>query len=144
MRFHPGWLVAALLSLAAGCAEEDPAAVLDYTVVDATPSVPLRAIQIFELNAAGLSHGPIALAWGGLIPLPAEFTTTYYGDLPPTFRLCAVGLGMDDELVHALSEPIRLVFDDRVSVVLTLAAVEPGGEVPEPCGPEVEPWPDDV
>jgi hypothetical protein len=143
MRCHLA-LAIAWLPFAAACMEEEPAAILDYSVLGATPEVPVRALQVFELNAAGLSHGPIALAWGDVIPLPAEFSITYHGDLPATFRLCAVGLGVEDELVHGLSDPIRLAFDERRSVVMPLVAVEPGGEVPEPCGPEVEPWPEEI
>lgn len=137
-------LAMASLWLAPGCADEEPAAVLDYTVMGATPAVPLSALQVFEIDAAGNSNGSIAVIWGGEIPLPDRGTISYHGDLPPTFRLCAVGLGREDELVHAVSAPIQLEVDERVSVVMTLLAVEPGGEVPEPCGPEVEPWPDDV
>jgi hypothetical protein len=144
MRTHPGWLVAALLLLAPGCAEEEPAAVLDYTVMGATPAVPLSALQVFEIDAAGSSSGSIAVIWGGDVPLPDRGTIGYYGDLPPTFQLCAVGLGEGGELLHALSEPIRLAFEERVSAVMTLQLVEPGGEVPEPCGSEIEPWPEDV
>ena len=140
MRCLPALAVVSLW-LAPGCADDEPSAVLDYTVMGATPAVPLSALQIFEIDAAGNSNGSIAVIWGDQVPLPDRGTIGYFGDLPPTFRLCAVGLGEGDELLHALSEPIRLAFDERVSAVMTLELVEPGGEVPEPCGPEVEPWP---
>lgn len=132
------------LALATGCAQEEEA-VLDYTVNDATPAVPIRALQVFELDAQASSNGAIALVWGGQVPMPDRASVSFTGDLPPPFRLCAVALGEEEgEVFHAVSEPVQLVFDETVAVVMTLAAVEDGGEVPEPCGPAVEPWPDGV
>ena len=143
MRLLPALLLSSL-SLACGCADRD--AVLVYTVRDATPPVPLRALQIFELNTEYVSNGPILVAWGHQVAMPAYGSITYVSDVPLPFRLCAVGIGVgsDDILLHAVSSLVEVPPEQMVEVALTLAAVEPGGEVPAPCGPEAEPWPEDI
>lgn len=67
-----------------------------------------------------------------------------FSDQPPRFRLCAVALGESDDVVlSAVSDWVQPVLEQTVEVELTLA-VAPDGEVPDPCGPEVEPWPPDA
>ena len=44
----------------------------------------------------------------------------------------AIGQG-DEETFFAVSDPVRVVLDETVEVVVTLAAVD---EVPAPCGDE--------
>lgn len=132
------------LALAAACGDQREA-VLDYTVNAATPAAPLRALQVFEIDTQDRSTGSIAVVWGDDVPMPDHGSTTYFDEVPPLFRLCAVALGEDGERVfHASSEPIQLTLDETVSVVLTLAPVDEGGGVPAPCGSAVEPWPDGV
>ena len=77
--------------------------------------------------------------------MPDRGSTTFFDEVPPPFRLCAVALGEEaGQLFHALSEPVQLILDDTLSVVLTLAQVDEGSGVPAPCGSAVEPWPDGV
>jgi hypothetical protein len=136
--------LAVTVPLAAACSDQREA-VLDYTVNDATPAAPLRALQVFELDTGDMSSGAIAVVWGDQVPMPDRGSTTFFDEVPPPFRLCAVALGEeDDQLFHALSEPVQLTLDETVSVVLTLAPVGEGGGVPAPCGSAVEPWPDGV
>lgn len=134
---------AVALSLAA-CGDQREA-VLDYTVNDATPATPLRALQVLELDAGNTSGGAIAVVWGDDVPMPDRGSTTFFDEVPPPVRLCAVALGEDeDQLFHAVSEPVQLVLDETISVVLTLAPVDAGAGVPAPCGSAVEPWPEGV
>lgn len=142
MRLCASYLVASL-ALAAGCAQQE--AVVDLTVTDATPAVPIRALQFFELDPAGNSAGSSGFIGGGDVEMPNRMSMSFFDEAPPPFRICVVALGDgDDVLLHAVSESIQPILDETVAVVLPLALVEPGGEVPEPCGPEIPPWPDDV
>jgi hypothetical protein len=132
------------LALAAACGDQREA-VLDYTVNDSTPAAPLRALQVFEINAQDMSSGAIAVVWGDQVPMPDRGSSTFSDEVPPPFRLCAVALGEEEgQLFHALSEPVQLILDETVSVVLTLTPVDEGGGVPAPCGSAVQPWPDGV
>ena len=132
------------LLLAAGCGQEE--AVVAYQVLDATPAAPLRALQTFELDESGASGGA-AFTWddgNGPVEMPSLGSMSFFDQTPPPFRLCAVALAEEDDLVFsAVSGWIQPVLDHTVEVELTLAQA-PGGEVPDPCGPAVEPWPSDV
>ena len=139
MRHHAACLLACL-SLAAGCAQKE--AVVVYTVTDATPPVPIRALQFFELYAGRSSVGHSFVGGDPLI-MPNQGSMGFFDETPPPFRLCIIALGQDDDdvLLHAVSDPIQPILEETIEVVLPLTQLEPGGEVPEPCGPEVEPWP---
>ena len=125
----------------AACAQDQDTAILDWTVLDATPVVPLRAIQIFQVDEAGRA-GEIGSTWGEApLPMPDQGSISFTVDLPPPFRMCEVALGdPGDVIVHAVSPPVQLVFEQTMEVFLTLEEA-PGGEVPEPCGAGVQPWP---
>ena len=136
--------LAVAVSLAAACSEQQEA-VLDYTVNDAAPAVPIRAMQIFELDAQDRLIGFIAFIWGGRVPMPDRGSITYLDEVPAPFRVCAVALGEEEgQWFHALGGPVQPIADQVVSVTLTLEAVDSGGEVPAPCGPEIAPWPEGV
>jgi hypothetical protein len=136
--------LAASFALAAGCAEPEDA-VLEYTVTDATPAVPIRAMQVFELDGQDRLIGFIAFIWGGRVVMPDRGSITYLDEVPAPFRVCAVALGEEEgQWFHALGGPVQPIVDQVVSVTLTLEAVDSGGEVPAPCGPEIAPWPEGV
>ena len=138
MRLLPALLLSSL-SLAAGCAQKE--AVVEFTVADATPPVPIRALQFFELYAGRSSVGH-SFVGGGPLVMPNQGSMSFFDETPPPFRLCVIALGQDDDvLLQAASDPIQPILEETIEVVLPLTQLEPGGEVPEPCGPEVEPWP---
>ena len=139
MRLHAVCLLASL-SLAAGCAQKE--AVVVFTVTDATPPVPIRALQTFEIHA-GRSAVGTSFVGGDPLIMPNQGSMSFFDDTPPPFRLCVIARGQDDDvLLHAVSDPIQPILEETIEVVLPLTQLEPGGEVPEPCGSEVEPWPD--
>jgi len=130
----------ACVSLAAGCAQKE--AVVAFTVTDATPPVPIRALQTFEIHADRSAVGSSFVGGDPLI-MPNQGSMSFFDETPPPFRLCVIALGQDDDvLLHAVSDPIQPILEETIEVVLPLVQVEPGDEVPEPCGSMAEPWPD--
>lgn len=128
------------LLIAAGCGQEE--AVVDVKVLDASPAVPLYALQTFELDQSGATGGA-SFTWDDEpIEMPQIGSMSFFDQTPPPFRLCAVALGEDDLVLSAVSDWVQPVLDHTVEVELTLAEA-PDGEVPDPCGPAVEPWPSD-
>jgi hypothetical protein len=129
-----------LLAPLAGCGQEE--AVVDYQIHGATPAVPVLAVQTFELDEQGASAGS-SFVWDDQpLEMPQRGSMSFFDQTPAPFRLCAVALGESDDLVlSAVSGWVQPVLDNTVEVELILAEA-PGGEVPDPCGPEVEAWPE--
>ena len=136
----PTCLLAA--GLAAGCAQDD--ALVTYTIRDADPAVPIYAIQIFEIDEDGSWFNPPSTTWG---PPGEPMAMPYTGGIgfdpaPPRFRVCAIARGeTDDVLLSGVSPTIEAIAGDEVSVDFMLELAE-DGEVPEPCGPADDPFPD--
>jgi len=128
------------LLVTAGCGQEE--AVVDLQVLDASPAVPIYALQTFELDESGTSGGA-SFTWDDEpLEMPQLASMSFSDQTPPPFRVCAVALGEDDLVLSAVSDLVQPVLDHTVEVELTLVEA-PDGEVPDPCGPAVESWPSD-
>ncbi len=118
--------------LVSACSQEE--AVMQYTVNGPEPAVPVFELEIFELR--GGSRGSASLESGEEpIEFPQILSVGYFDDdahSADPIQVCAIGQG-DEATFFAVSDPVRVVLDETVEVVVTLAAVD---EVPAPCGDE--------
>jgi len=138
-------LVIALgVAVAAGCTS-DP--VIGYRIKDADPAVPVRAIQVFQVDGDGWWSNPVFAEAedGESLRMPYEGEIKIEYPTPPLL-VCAVAVDVTGELLlSAVSPPIEEVGDLEIedleiSVGIQLGA-HPEGTVPQPCGAYAEPFP---
>jgi hypothetical protein len=118
--------------LVPACSQEE--AVLQYTVNGPDPAVSVLELETFELRG-DLRGSSSSVSGEDPIEFPLVGSIGYFDDdarSEDPIRVCAIGQG-DEGTVFAVSEPVRLVPDEAVRVMVTLAAVD---EVPAPCGDE--------
>ena len=131
--------IAFIVLLAAGCAGDRE---IGYRITDANPAVPLRAIQVFQVDGDGWWSTPSfaeAEEGEGLV-MPHEGDITIEYPTPPLL-VCAVAVDVTGELLFsAVSPPIEAVEDLAISVGIQLEP-HPDGTVPQPCGAHAAQFP---
>ena len=130
--------IAFIVLLAAGCAGDQ---VIGYRIDDADPAVPLRAIQVFQVDGEGSwstpSFAEAEESENLVMPHEGEIRIEYP---TPPLLVCAVAVDVTGELLFsAVSPPIEEVEDLEISVGIQLEP-HPDGTVPQPCGAYAEPF----
>lgn len=111
-----------------GAACTDDPTTLSFIVTAPDPPVPIDEVSLFENGfLIGQLTAPVVFPVGG-------GGWVSFDEQDPFIQMCAVARGAEeDEIFVALADPVMIIPERNVEVLLTLELAE-DGEIPSECG----------